>query len=353
MIRVLDRPRNGVAASGAHERPDAVLLATVRRGLRGFQSDVFLDIERDVVSVIRSASDTRAPRSRALDALSRTVDGFCKRYGCTVIGGVSPVDRGVFGVPALYRRAVEVMRAGVFAGHTGILSSEACRCPADGRQRPGLLVDQAWLLRLTEAIQDGSLVQTGRLLDELGRTVRTQPISHNSTVRDTLCRVTSTIEQAACAYDAERRCLLQLNGVYETLSQIATKSAAIELVYDLALCAASMAETKRQQKGENFLVAQVLEYIRENVETPFSLGTAAGYVGVTPCHLSRTFRVVTGETFSDHVRRIKIRRATILLKTTNLRIYEVAYRLHYRSVQYFSTAFRDTLGLTPSQYRNA
>ena len=40
-----------------------------------------------------------------------------------------------------------------------------------------------------------------------------------------------------------------------------------------------------------------------------------------------------------------------LLDMTNLKTYEIAFRLGYQSVQYFSTLFKNRTGVTPQEYK--
>ena len=40
-----------------------------------------------------------------------------------------------------------------------------------------------------------------------------------------------------------------------------------------------------------------------------------------------------------------------LLDMTNLKTYEIASRLGYQSVQYFSTLFKNRTGVTPQEYK--
>ena len=57
--------------------------------------------------------------------------------------------------------------------------------------------------------------------------------------------------------------------------------------------------------------------------------------------------------FIDYVKAQKIKRAKELLVTTNMKIYEISDKLGYSSVQYFSLLFKNTVGMTPIDYKNS
>lgn len=69
-------------------------------------------------------------------------------------------------------------------------------------------------------------------------------------------------------------------------------------------------------------------------------------------HLTRLFKRATGLTFSEYLTRFRMRRAMELLRDPSVRIGEVADLCGYRDARYFSTLFRQTVGLTPSEFRH-
>ncbi|MBS6647096.1 MAG: response regulator [Clostridiaceae bacterium] len=98
-------------------------------------------------------------------------------------------------------------------------------------------------------------------------------------------------------------------------------------------------------------IERALRYMRSHVEHEISLLEVAEYLHMNPSYFSRYFKEKTGMPFSDSVKQIKIERAMELLDMTNLKTYEIASRLGYQSVQYFSTLFKNRTGVTPQEYK--
>ena len=48
---------------------------------------------------------------------------------------------------------------------------------------------------------------------------------------------------------------------------------------------------------------------------------------------------------------VRIERAKELLRTTMLKVYEIAYEIGYDDEKYFSQVFRKVEGISPSQFR--
>ncbi|MBK8503984.1 MAG: response regulator [Saprospiraceae bacterium] len=73
-------------------------------------------------------------------------------------------------------------------------------------------------------------------------------------------------------------------------------------------------------------------------------------------HLSRTqlfrkLKGLTGKSFSELNRGLKISRAKELLSKTDHSISEIAYQLGFRDPSYFSKVFKEELGYTPGEFR--
>ena len=55
----------------------------------------------------------------------------------------------------------------------------------------------------------------------------------------------------------------------------------------------------------------------------------------------------------EYLREIKINYACSLLKTSNLSILDIAIEVGYFALSHFNRIFKDRMGCTPTEYRNA
>ena len=65
------------------------------------------------------------------------------------------------------------------------------------------------------------------------------------------------------------------------------------------------------------------------------------------------FSQETGETFINHITKIRMTHAKELLKTTQMRTSDVGYEVGYNDTHYFSYVFKKNTGMTPKEYRNS
>lgn len=98
-------------------------------------------------------------------------------------------------------------------------------------------------------------------------------------------------------------------------------------------------------------VERIKKYMRSHVDSDYTLMDVAEYMQMNPAYLSRYFKEKTHETFMEYDKRLKMERAEDLLTTTNMKTYEIAEKLGYKSVQHFSRIFKENTGMTPIEYR--
>ena len=81
------------------------------------------------------------------------------------------------------------------------------------------------------------------------------------------------------------------------------------------------------------------------------IGFYASELCITPTHLSRVVRQITGRTVVDYVNQMLLMEATFLLKTTDLSLAAIAERLRFADQSSFSKFFLRMKGINPKRFR--
>lgn len=103
--------------------------------------------------------------------------------------------------------------------------------------------------------------------------------------------------------------------------------------------------------ADEVLVRAARRELLANLSITPSLAGIAECMGVNPRRLSRAFRRCLGITLFDYLRQERMRVACRLLCQTSLSVAAIATELGYSSAANFSTAFRASVGQSPSAYR--
>ena len=102
----------------------------------------------------------------------------------------------------------------------------------------------------------------------------------------------------------------------------------------------------------NPIVDKTIKYIRDNFGQQISLSEAAKYSAVSPEHLSRLFKRVTGFGFSEYLTVYRLQRAEeMLINEPGRSVSEVAFACGFNDSNYFSHRFKGIYGYPPSRVR--
>ncbi|GJM76644.1 hypothetical protein HMSSN036_88600 [Paenibacillus macerans] len=99
----------------------------------------------------------------------------------------------------------------------------------------------------------------------------------------------------------------------------------------------------RQWRGNSKhrqVVDFMTQYIHEHYAEEVTLAELSEKIYISRNHLSIIFKNMTGETFNNYLTRVRIEKARELLMERKMLVYEVAERVGYKNVPYFSTLFK-------------
>ncbi len=99
-------------------------------------------------------------------------------------------------------------------------------------------------------------------------------------------------------------------------------------------------------------IGQAKAYIKEHYAEALTLSQVAKVVSINSVYLSSRFAKYCGQNFLEYLTQFRINKAKDLLEHTNLQIQEVAIKVGYADIAYFSRIFRRETGITPSNYRS-
>ena len=101
------------------------------------------------------------------------------------------------------------------------------------------------------------------------------------------------------------------------------------------------------------LVKDATEYVEQNIsDDELSVETLSSVLNMSRVHLYKKLLSLTGNTPSEFIRLIRLRRAEQLLRQSQLNVAEVSYAVGFNNPRYFSKYFREMYGMTPSQYKD-
>jgi two-component system response regulator YesN len=98
-------------------------------------------------------------------------------------------------------------------------------------------------------------------------------------------------------------------------------------------------------------IQKILIYIGKNFASDITVQEIAEEFRLNECYLSALFKKEVGINLSNYLQRYRVNRAMELLKNSDLRINEIAYKVGYQNPSYFSEQFKKIYNITPSEIR--
>jgi len=98
-------------------------------------------------------------------------------------------------------------------------------------------------------------------------------------------------------------------------------------------------------------LAPVLKFMQERLGQPVTLTELASVLNLSPSRFSGLFQQIVGQAPVAYFNRLRIRRAQNLLLNSGQSMSELAEQLGFYDVYHFSHRFKQTVGISPKQYR--
>ena len=105
---------------------------------------------------------------------------------------------------------------------------------------------------------------------------------------------------------------------------------------------------------ERLLAMTVMRTVMEHYsDQNLTLESIADSLYISKSYLCRIFSRVTGESFGDYLRRVRLEQACRLLRDTELTAEQIVYACGLRDIPTFYRVFKSRMGMTPNAYRQA
>lgn len=102
---------------------------------------------------------------------------------------------------------------------------------------------------------------------------------------------------------------------------------------------------------QNQLIQQIYKYLNDNFAKPIGLANVSEHVNRNPSYISRFIKQMTGKNFSGILAELRLEEAKKLLRSSNLKVAQIAEQVGYPNLQYFTRVFTGQMNMTPAEYR--
>lgn len=105
------------------------------------------------------------------------------------------------------------------------------------------------------------------------------------------------------------------------------------------------------RRRESSTVLRAKQYVADHFAEDVSLNQVARHVCLSPAYFSTLFRTETGCGFVKYLQHVRVEHAKKLLKSSKMRIGDIARAVGYQDLKFFNKVFLSETSVTPSEYR--
>lgn len=99
-------------------------------------------------------------------------------------------------------------------------------------------------------------------------------------------------------------------------------------------------------------IRRTTAFIEENISNPGLNAEILGHeLGVSRRHIYRKIKELTHQTVHEFIRNIRLKKAEQLLETNLMTITEIAYKVGFSELSYFTHCFHKKFNQSPSKYK--
>ena len=104
---------------------------------------------------------------------------------------------------------------------------------------------------------------------------------------------------------------------------------------------------------DKLMIEQVKDYIKAHYAEDMSIKELADVACVSQNYFSALFKKETGQNYKAYLTSIRMEEAIKLLRTTDLKTYEIGEKVGYNNVRRFVDAFKQIYNVSPMEYRKS
>ncbi|MCC6823617.1 MAG: PocR ligand-binding domain-containing protein [Verrucomicrobia subdivision 3 bacterium] len=129
----------------------------------------------------------------------------------------------------------------------------------------------------------------------------------------------------------------------------------VTAIIDLMEMVAELIGNQRLQTLKSVVLHQplskALDFMEAHYSEPLTLPMLAKAAGLSVSRLAHVFKAQVGMSVTAYLKMVRVKWAEFYLKNSQLRISELAFQVGFGNLSHFNHVFRQTTGLSPTEYR--
>ncbi|WP_026486474.1 response regulator transcription factor [Caldanaerobius polysaccharolyticus] len=310
---------------------------------------VFLNDEKIVIITVSDQNDKYAVMDRtfsALEEIKKSVEKFLK---FTVTIGVGTVCGNTEGISDSYRQALSALDYKLVLGNNRVIWIEDIEPHCENK----VVFDDEKERMLTSCIRVGTHEEVEGIIEKLFDGIDWTKVSIDD-YKVYLMEIMTAILKTAAALNLNTEEVFGSNfGVFNEMYKFDSIRGVKEWLKNICVKIMNCISNDRKSTYK-LLVEKAKEYAQNHYsESDITIDKICKFLHISPTYFSFIFKKETKMTYMNYLLQIRMNVAKELLKTTNMKVFEIAEKVGYPEPNYFSYSFKKYVGMSPTEYRNS
>lgn len=309
---------------------------------------VYLHDGQVIVLTVSPSNDRELILKMTLPVLEEIRQSIEKYLKFTVTIGVGTVSQRITDVNYSYKDAIFALDYRLILGNNRVI----CIDDVEKRYVEKLRFDELKEHALIRCIKVGSTSEMKETVEDLFQGIADAAVSYKEYQIYLLEIVTSLLKAAKdSSLDFDEVFGKEFNPFSE-INRFTNLRETKEWM--LTLCTSMMNRlASDRQYTYKTLVEQAKEFTQQHyADSDITIQKVCNYLHISAGYFSSIFKKETKMTFVNYLMHIRMEEAKSLLRTTDLKAFEIADKVGYTDPNYFSFSFRKQVGISPKEYRN-
>lgn len=312
-------------------------------------ADQFSDVKivavlpfRDDISLILCNVLGQVSQNRQREALYRMAAYILEFTGLSV--GVSDIYSGFSYLPHLLKESIERLSQSFYDKKPSVHELETFHCDS------GVIAGIRELQQSFEtSVRDSEYESCRDKMLEIMQEMRLQKLPDIPLVRSICSSLLKYFYYSYAPESGEKLAYMEY-----IMAKIEKSRTIYEIEQFVCQSVGQLQESYGEDKVQYSVpVQRSIDYLQENYQETLTLPVVSAYIGFSPDYFSRIFKEETGINFSTYLTKFRLKEALKLLRTTNMKVYEVSIAVGYSNMSYFSTVFKKEYGINPFDFKNS
>lgn len=210
-------------------------------------------------------------------------------------------------------------------------------------------LDQSYYDKMMEFIEENNHEKITMQLNKMIQSCQEMHFAKDA-LRTMVNRLNHRILKAIIEFDGDEQEITNLKDMLEW-DQYSLNLQQLQTMWGNFIKDAANILSELNQNNVKGTIYRIKKYIHSHYDQSITLKSIANKFYMNPVYMGQLFKKTYGVYFKDYILTVRMDAAKKLLRTTDLKVYEVAENVGFNNPDYFVTQFEKIVGTTPSQYR--